>query len=75
MKTLLLTLVVLTIVCVDLGHTRDCYEGDKPKTVVKCKIGENLCFTTILSDKTIRGCAHRCPPKSSCCAANRCNRF
>nr|QSI83921.1 three-finger toxin [Calliophis bivirgatus] len=73
MKTLLLTLVVVTIVCLDLGHTRDCYQGDKPKIVVRCKREEHLCFKTILPDKVVRGCTSECPPYTPCCAANRCN--
>nr|QSI83930.1 three-finger toxin [Calliophis bivirgatus] len=74
MKTLLLTLVVVTIVCLDLGHTRECYQGDNPKTIVTCKRGQNLCYRTVLPSKTVRGCATLCPPNSTCCAANRCNR-
>nr|QSI83932.1 three-finger toxin [Calliophis bivirgatus] len=73
MKTLLLTLVVLTIVCVDLGYTRECYQGDDPKTVVKCEKGQNLCYRKTLPKQTLRGCATICPPTYACCAANRCN--
>nr|QSI83967.1 three-finger toxin [Calliophis bivirgatus] len=74
MKTLLLTLVVVTIVCLDLGYTLQCYQGTDLNTVVTCKRGQNLCFKKVLPFKTVRGCAHRCPPNSVCCAANRCNR-
>nr|QSI83924.1 three-finger toxin [Calliophis bivirgatus] len=73
MKTLLLTLVVVTIVCLDLGHTRKCYQGGNPKTIMTCKRGQSLCFKKFLPPPTLRGCAHRCPPNSACCAANRCN--
>nr|QSI83981.1 three-finger toxin [Calliophis bivirgatus] len=75
MKTLLLTLVVVTIVCLDLGHTWDCYQGDNPKIVVTCSKSKHLCFKTVFLDppRTLRGCTFRCPPHARCCAANKCN--
>nr|QSI83923.1 three-finger toxin [Calliophis bivirgatus] len=73
MKTLLLTLVVVTIVCLDLGHTRKCYQGGNPKTIVTCQKGENLCYKKTLPKQTLRGCGTICPPPSACCAADRCN--
>nr|QSI83934.1 three-finger toxin [Calliophis bivirgatus] len=76
MKTLLLTLVVVTIVCLDLGHTRECYQGDNPKTIVTCPKGHHLCYKKTYTNpkRTIRGCASRCPTDYSCCAANKCNK-
>nr|B2BRQ6.1 RecName: Full=Alpha-elapitoxin-Al2a; Short=Alpha-EPTX-Al2a; AltName: Full=Putative long neurotoxin; Flags: Precursor [Austrelaps labialis]ABX58152.1 putative long neurotoxin [Austrelaps labialis] len=86
MKTLLLTLVVVTIVCLDLGDSLRCYMG--PKTPRTCPPGENLCFTKTWCDprcsllgKLVKlGCAATCPiPKSyedvTCCSTDNCNRF
>nr|QSI83983.1 three-finger toxin [Calliophis bivirgatus] len=76
MKTLLLTLVVVTIICLDLGYTWRCYQGDNAKTIVTCRKGLNLCYrkTFPKPKKTLRGCTSICPPSYSCCAANKCNK-
>nr|AAT11123.1 truncated short neurotoxin [Aipysurus eydouxii] len=39
MKTLLLTLVVVTIVCLDLGYTMTCcnQQSSQPKTTTECR--------------------------------------
>nr|AKN63199.1 three-finger toxin precursor D.L [Micrurus diastema] len=83
MKTLLLTLVVVTIVCLDLGYTRKCYEGKVARKSVTCPKGENLCFTIFSFQfhpaRAIEfGCAASCPkvglgPHVTCCSANNCN--
>nr|QSI83985.1 three-finger toxin [Calliophis bivirgatus] len=76
MKTLLLTLVVVTIVCLDLGYPSRCYQGDNPKTRVTCSKGKNLCYRKTIPEtmETLRGCTSRCPPGYSCCAADSCNK-
>uniref|UniRef100_R4G2Q9 3FTx-Bra-6 n=1 Tax=Brachyurophis roperi TaxID=1295043 RepID=R4G2Q9_9SAUR len=86
MKTLLLTLVVVTIVCLDLGDSLICFEGYKaPKT---CPPGQNLCYTKTLcgfrcasrGPRVELGCAATCPiPKPreevTCCSTDNCNPF
>uniref|UniRef100_A0A8C6XA92 Uncharacterized protein n=1 Tax=Naja naja TaxID=35670 RepID=A0A8C6XA92_NAJNA len=46
MKTLLLTLVVVTIVCLDLGYTRKCLNCSTRycTTFHTCPNGQDLCF-------------------------------
>nr|A8HDK6.1 RecName: Full=Long neurotoxin 1; Short=LNTX-1; Flags: Precursor [Pseudonaja textilis]ABK63540.1 LNTX-1 precursor [Pseudonaja textilis] len=81
MKTLLLTLVVVTIVCLDLGDSLICYlDFSVPHT---CAPGEKLCYTRTWNDgrgtRIERGCAATCPiPKKpeihvTCCSTDRCN--
>nr|AHZ08823.1 long neurotoxin [Micropechis ikaheca] len=87
MKTLLLTLVVVTIVCLDLGYTRICLSTPDVKSKT-CPPGENLCYTKTWCDafcgsrgKVVElGCAATCPiPKHYedviCCSTDNCNPF
>nr|QSI83966.1 three-finger toxin [Calliophis bivirgatus] len=75
MKTLLLTLVVVTIMCVDLGYTIQCYEGVDVKTAVTCSDPNQLCFqlTSPNSPQTLRGCGHFCLSRATCCSTDLCN--
>uniref|UniRef100_R4G2U8 3FTx-Ech-21 n=1 Tax=Echiopsis curta TaxID=529692 RepID=R4G2U8_9SAUR len=86
MKTLLLTLVVVTIVCLDLGDSLICYKGyNAPQT---CPPGQNLCYTKTWCDafcssrgKVVElGCAATCPTVKphvdiKCCSTDKCNPF
>ncbi|ETE58964.1 hypothetical protein L345_15308 [Ophiophagus hannah] len=86
MKTLLLTLVVVTIVCLDLGHTRICLTdySKVSETIEICPDGQNFCFKKFPKGIPFlpwvnRGCAATCPkpePKVyvDCCARDKCNR-
>nr|F5CPD8.1 RecName: Full=Three-finger toxin MALT0057C; AltName: Full=MALT0057C; Flags: Precursor [Micrurus altirostris]AED89565.1 putative three finger toxin precursor [Micrurus altirostris] len=80
MKTLLLTLVVVTIVCLDFGHTMICYnqQSSQPPTTTTCSEGQ--CYKQRWRDhrgwRTERGCG--CPKaipevKLNCCKTDRCN--
>nr|P10455.2 RecName: Full=Short neurotoxin C; Flags: Precursor [Laticauda colubrina]BAA75767.1 short chain neurotoxin [Laticauda colubrina] len=82
MKTLLLTLVVVTMVCLDLAYTRRCYnqQSSQPKTTKSCPPGENSCYNKQWRDHrgsiTERGCG--CPKvkpgiKLRCCESEDCN--
>uniref|UniRef100_U3FYQ1 Long chain neurotoxin 1c n=1 Tax=Micrurus fulvius TaxID=8637 RepID=U3FYQ1_MICFL len=84
MKALLLTLVVVTIVCLDLGYTRKCYEGKGTRKSVTCPKGEKVCYTTFLvgpsqPEKILKwGCAASCPKvglgaRITCCSTDNCN--
>nr|P0C554.1 RecName: Full=Neurotoxin 3FTx-RK; Flags: Precursor [Bungarus fasciatus] len=86
MKTLLLTLVVVTIVCLELGYTRKCltkYSQDNESSKT-CPSGQKLCFKKwetgkLLGTKVKRGCVATCPqPKKEwiiqCCAKDKCNK-
>nr|AKN63195.1 three-finger toxin precursor L.F [Micrurus laticollaris] len=84
MKTLLLTLVVVTIMCLDLGYTRKCYEGEGTRKSVTCPEGENVCYTIFLAEFNPRekvlkwGCAASCPKvglgvRITCCSTDNCN--
>nr|BAN66265.1 three-finger toxin [Pseudechis rossignolii] len=85
MKTLLLTLVVVTIVCLDLGYTRTCLKTPEVKSE-PCPPGQNLCYTKSWCDrfcssrgKVIElGCAATCPTVKpgvdiTCCSTDDCN--
>uniref|UniRef100_R4FJX3 3FTx-Hem-11 n=1 Tax=Hemiaspis signata TaxID=355698 RepID=R4FJX3_9SAUR len=87
MKTLLLTLVVVTIVCLDLGDSLSCYKTPHVKSE-PCAVGENQCYTKTWCDtfcssrgKVVElGCAATCPvPESyeevTCCSTDICNKF
>nr|QSI83922.1 three-finger toxin [Calliophis bivirgatus] len=85
MKTLLLTLVVVTILCLDLGYTRKCLKKYTPvrETSQTCPSGQVLCIKRWKSHKSgnkfFRGCAAACPkPKHNeniqCCAKDNCNK-
>uniref|UniRef100_R4G2H6 3FTx-Hem-16 n=1 Tax=Hemiaspis signata TaxID=355698 RepID=R4G2H6_9SAUR len=80
MKTLLLTLVVVTIVCLDLGYTMTCcnQQSSQPKTTKTCE--ESTCYKKTWRDHrgTIieRGCG--CPKvkpgiQLECCRTDECN--
>nr|AHZ08818.1 short neurotoxin [Micropechis ikaheca] len=82
MKTLLLTLVVVTIVCLDLGYTMICcnQQSTQPKTTKSCSGGETSCYKMswngIHGSITERGCG--CPTVKRgislmCCHADECN--
>uniref|UniRef100_U3EPM9 Three-finger toxin 12 n=1 Tax=Micrurus fulvius TaxID=8637 RepID=U3EPM9_MICFL len=85
MKTLLLTLVVVTIVCLDLGYTKTCYKYDTlfGKTTETCADGQNICFKRwhmLVPGRyhVSRGCAATCPKAQNhdsveCCAKENCN--
>ncbi|XP_032078229.1 weak neurotoxin 10-like [Thamnophis elegans] len=85
MKTLLLALLVVTVVCLDFGHTLICYTcpGVLCKTKQKCPKGQNLCFRRrkfydLIGFGASRGCAATCPTVGrsdviACCSTNRCN--
>uniref|UniRef100_U3FYQ5 Three-finger toxin 13 n=1 Tax=Micrurus fulvius TaxID=8637 RepID=U3FYQ5_MICFL len=78
MKALLLTLVVVTIVCLDLGHTLQCYVGRDGFNFVTCPEGETYCYTTAITARPthviIRGCISSCAwYYIKCCATDKCN--
>uniref|UniRef100_R4G2E5 3FTx-Bra-8 n=1 Tax=Brachyurophis roperi TaxID=1295043 RepID=R4G2E5_9SAUR len=83
MKTLLLTLVVVTIVCLDLGDSLICNVDYKKHET--CPPERNLCYkiTSFLGwcpkgEQLIKmGCAATCPRrlgvKITCCSTDNCN--
>nr|K9MCX0.1 RecName: Full=Three-finger toxin A2; Short=3FTx A2; AltName: Full=Short chain alpha-neurotoxin A2; Short=MlatA2; Flags: Precursor [Micrurus laticollaris]AFU76493.1 short chain alpha neurotoxin A2 [Micrurus laticollaris] len=79
MKTLLLTLVVVTIVCLDLGNSLVCYvSGAWQKT---CPEGQNKCEKYAVGTMHgswiyLRGCASTCHegPYNVCCSTDLCNK-
>nr|QSI83959.1 three-finger toxin [Calliophis bivirgatus] len=77
MKTLLLTLVVVTIMCLDLGYTLKCYEGRVTSAIVTCEKGMNICAKIIGNSVFYtRKCAATCPvgySNTHCCDTDRCN--
>nr|ACS74998.1 3FTx precursor [Micrurus corallinus] len=78
MKTLLLTLVVVTIMCLDLGYTRKCRIGKDGFYSVTCTEKENLCFTMFSARSPTqiieRGCASSCSSRyMKCCSTDSCN--
>nr|P15816.1 RecName: Full=Kappa-2-bungarotoxin; AltName: Full=Kappa-neurotoxin CB1; Flags: Precursor [Bungarus multicinctus]CAA35774.1 unnamed protein product [Bungarus multicinctus] len=86
MKTLLLTLVVVTIVCLDLGYTKTCLKtpSSTPQT---CPQGQDICFLKVSCEQFCpirgpvieQGCAATCPEFRSndrsllCCTTDNCN--
>uniref|UniRef100_R4G2W2 3FTx-Fur-27 n=1 Tax=Furina ornata TaxID=529697 RepID=R4G2W2_9SAUR len=85
MKTLLLTLVVVTIVCLDLGDSLICYFGYNYSQT--CPDGHQ-CFTktwcdawcSIRGPRVEMGCEATCPIvkpgiKMFCCSTDKCNPF
>nr|QSI83973.1 three-finger toxin [Calliophis bivirgatus] len=76
MKTLLLTLVVVTIVCLDLGYTLQCYKGNNPKILVTCEKGQNECYirTFPRPPVMVRGCTSHCLARFTCCSTDKCNK-
>nr|F5CPE6.1 RecName: Full=Three-finger toxin MALT0070C; Short=3FTx MALT0070C; Flags: Precursor [Micrurus altirostris]AED89573.1 putative three finger toxin precursor [Micrurus altirostris] len=78
MKTLLLTLVVVTIVCLDLGYTLKCYVGRKPYKLITCPEGSKKCATVPLPTRPLpifsKGCYTSCPSQYvKCCSTDLCN--
>nr|QSI83960.1 three-finger toxin [Calliophis bivirgatus] len=76
MKTLLLTLVVVTIMCLDLGYTLKCYEGRVTSAIVTCEKGMNICAKIIGNSVFYtRKCAATCPDRKyvDCCSTDLCN--
>nr|P81783.2 RecName: Full=Candoxin; Flags: Precursor [Bungarus candidus]AAN16112.1 candoxin [Bungarus candidus] len=87
MKTLLLTLVVVTIVCLDLGYTMKCkicnFDTCRAGELKVCASGEKYCFKESWREargtRIERGCAATCPKGSVyglyvlCCTTDDCN--
>nr|QSI83952.1 three-finger toxin [Calliophis bivirgatus] len=81
MKTLLLTLVVVTIVCLDLGYTLVCIKDESifPGNE-KCLYWQKVCYKRwYLGRSPTRGCDVTCPRKLplenvECCSTDFCNR-
>nr|Q2VBN1.1 RecName: Full=Muscarinic toxin MTX6; Flags: Precursor [Ophiophagus hannah]ABB83638.1 muscarinic toxin precursor [Ophiophagus hannah] len=85
MKTLLLTLVVVTILCLDLGYTLTCltHESLFFETTETCSDGQNLCYAKWFAvfpgaRRPDGGCAATCPDKVpleivNCCTTDKCN--
>nr|QSI83953.1 three-finger toxin [Calliophis bivirgatus] len=81
MKTLLLTLVVVTIICLDIGDTLVCHKGIFLRETVTCPEGENLCYTRTVPTPShsyviFGGCTDTCTLKHIrvCCRTDKCNR-
>nr|QSI83957.1 three-finger toxin [Calliophis bivirgatus] len=80
MKPLLLTLVVVAIVCLDLGYTLKCYSTPISVITETCPKGMNLCYGKFHFGKfkifRTRGCTDKCPPGPGtiCCDTNKCNK-
>nr|Q8AY52.1 RecName: Full=Candiduxin-2; Flags: Precursor [Bungarus candidus]AAL30058.1 candiduxin 2 [Bungarus candidus] len=85
MKTLLLTLVVLTIACLDLGYTKTCFNDNlaNPKTTELCRHSMYFCFKNSWIaggvERIERGCSLTCPDIKYngkyiyCCTRDNCN--
>nr|QSI83963.1 three-finger toxin [Calliophis bivirgatus] len=81
MKTLLLTLVVVTSLCLDLGYTIKCYNTPLPFIYKTCPEGEKMCFEKSFKIGKFklyvsRGCTDKCPKGKAvkCCETNKCNK-
>uniref|UniRef100_R4G2F0 3FTx-Cac-228 n=1 Tax=Cacophis squamulosus TaxID=505434 RepID=R4G2F0_9SAUR len=81
MKTLLLTLMVVTIVCLDLGYTLVCLGGSGPYKDVVCAKDQTICYRYIVWPfkgrvTIMRGCTSSCPERNNnvCCSTDRCNK-
>uniref|UniRef100_R4FKB1 3FTx-Pse-204 n=1 Tax=Pseudonaja modesta TaxID=340912 RepID=R4FKB1_9SAUR len=79
MKTLLLTLVVVTIMCLDLGYTLTCYKSFSDTVV--CKPHETKCFQYSFCPFRnrviyVRGCSTSCRGGNNavCCSTDLCNK-
>nr|A6MFK5.1 RecName: Full=Long neurotoxin LNTX-2; Flags: Precursor [Demansia vestigiata]ABK63545.1 LNTX-2 precursor [Demansia vestigiata] len=85
MKTLLLTLVVVTIVCLDFGYARTCLKTPEVKSE-PCPPGQEVCYTKAWRDRMCSfrgkvielGCAATCPRQEpgkeiTCCSTDDCN--
>nr|P58370.1 RecName: Full=Alpha-neurotoxin homolog 8; Short=NXH8; Flags: Precursor [Micrurus corallinus]CAC50565.1 neurotoxin homologue 8 [Micrurus corallinus] len=86
MKTLLLTLVVVTIMCLDLGYTLECkicnFKTCPTDELRHCASGETICYKTFWNThrglRIDRGCAATCPTVKPgvniiCCKTDNCN--
>nr|A7X3R6.1 RecName: Full=Toxin 3FTx-Lei1; Flags: Precursor [Leioheterodon madagascariensis]ABU68476.1 3FTx-Lei1 [Leioheterodon madagascariensis] len=85
MKTLLLSLVVVTFVCLDLAHTRTCYSCTENICLQheQCQDGQDVCYkrwntTYLILTDVVRGCAKTCPTPIEeeevyCCLKDNCN--
>nr|P0C552.1 RecName: Full=Neurotoxin 3FTx-LK; Flags: Precursor [Bungarus fasciatus] len=78
MKTLLLTLVVVTIVCLDLGYTLKCHTTQF-RNIETCQKWETVCFQRAVKPHpssmiVLRGCTSSCGKGETCCATDLCNR-
>uniref|UniRef100_R4FI94 3FTx-Bra-26 n=1 Tax=Brachyurophis roperi TaxID=1295043 RepID=R4FI94_9SAUR len=79
MKTLLLTLVVVTIVCLDLGYTLKCRSSRIANGNVVCEKYQTICFRYQVRPYqnivlTRMGCSDSCPRKDAvCCSSDLCN--
>nr|WVG99526.1 short-chain [Pseudonaja textilis] len=81
MKTLLLTLVVVTIVCLDLGYTLICHDSENLDDHVVCKEDETMCYQYTFVpfrdfEVVARGCSPSCPEEEDavCCSTDLCNK-
>uniref|UniRef100_R4G7H5 3FTx-Fur-64 n=1 Tax=Furina ornata TaxID=529697 RepID=R4G7H5_9SAUR len=78
MKTLLLTLVVVTIVCLDLGYTLICHNTWN-YGYITCEEHQTFCYKAFYNGRTerpliARGCIATCPEKyEACCSTDMCN--
>nr|Q2VBP8.1 RecName: Full=Long neurotoxin LNTX1; Flags: Precursor [Ophiophagus hannah]ABB83621.1 long chain neurotoxin precursor [Ophiophagus hannah] len=86
MKILLLTLVVVTIMCLDLGYTTKCYKTGERIISETCPPGQDLCYMKTWCDvfcgsrgRVIElGCTATCPTvkpheQITCCSTDNCN--
>uniref|UniRef100_R4FIH0 3FTx-Fur-58 n=1 Tax=Furina ornata TaxID=529697 RepID=R4FIH0_9SAUR len=80
MKTLLLTLVVVTIVCLDLGYPLVCLHSPGSPSYSVCAGYMTICYRydfSPIKDKvvTVRGCSASCPGGRNhvCCSTDMCN--
>nr|Q2VBN9.1 RecName: Full=Short neurotoxin SNTX26; AltName: Full=Three-finger toxin; Short=3FTx; Flags: Precursor [Ophiophagus hannah]ABB83630.1 short chain neurotoxin precursor [Ophiophagus hannah] len=78
MKTLLLTFLVVTIVCLDLGYTLICHQVHGLQT---CEPAQKFCQkrTTMFFPNhpvLLMGCTYNCPTErySVCCSTDKCNK-
>uniref|UniRef100_R4FIB4 3FTx-Cac-236 n=2 Tax=Elapidae TaxID=8602 RepID=R4FIB4_9SAUR len=81
MKTLLLTLMVVTIVCLDLGYTLVCVGGPVSYEDVVCEKHQTICYRYSVCPfrgrvVIMRGCSASCPGGNNhvCCSTDRCNK-
>uniref|UniRef100_R4G7K5 3FTx-Pse-197 n=1 Tax=Pseudonaja modesta TaxID=340912 RepID=R4G7K5_9SAUR len=79
MKTLLLTLVMVTIMCLDLGYTLTCYTSYYNTKV--CPRHETSCYRRVFHAGhgnviDLWGCRTSCPWENppECCSTDLCNR-
>uniref|UniRef100_R4G2G6 3FTx-Fur-63 n=1 Tax=Furina ornata TaxID=529697 RepID=R4G2G6_9SAUR len=79
MKTLLLTLVVVTIMCLDLGYTLRCHNTWN-YGYISCEAHAPFCYKSRHYGRTekptiAQGCTAKCSEKSEvCCSTDMCNK-